>query len=512
MLHELEGAVTTVSDKNKLTCESLETLCSHLISVIDSFWLPIISKTVSAPGAASPFQFYVNGICAEIFRMLTRDLPALFSSAVPDTFQHFFVTAMKFLSQLEDRCVSEEDFKQLRRHEAYQEFIGKWPLTVYYQIRFKEIASAMEDQLTHVPLTIGAASDLGTSPCFNGTKGLLVAFDTIWSDKVFIGPLVARFWRLSLQALLRYDMWLGQNVSRLSRFVDTGSAAANGDSPKSSPGGSPTPKRSGSHESMDGIVMDPAKVSIIAFAMLLDMQMAREKLTESYQAAVVRKLGAFHDETRQSLNDSFDTWSVKHGHALSDLIISLLVRLCADSLKLIKNIPAQYRRTNREPPTKFSFFVPQILKPLQYFQDETRRMSSNETITKELLRPWVIAILDQVAKLYHVAPCSIITHLSGRYASKTSELLAHVKTIEDSLKRLQQKKTASTSSAQKQTQLSDEDKIRLQLNLDAKQFCEECRVWLGQFEPNGDLEQLVPSIQELMRVVEEAISANATNS
>ena len=59
-----------------------------------------------------------------------------------------------------------------------------------------------------------------------------------------------------------------------------------------------------------------------------------------------------------------------------------------------------------------------------------------------------------------------------RYLTVTSDMLTAVKKMEESLKRLKKAKSASGATSQG---LSDDDKIRLQLYLDVKQFGEKVR-------------------------------------
>ena len=65
---------------------------------------------------------------------------------------------MEFLSTLEQYVVCKEQFHQTK---WYQNFIHKWNLPVYYQIRFQEIASPVEEACSDSKFfeTTDAASD-----------------------------------------------------------------------------------------------------------------------------------------------------------------------------------------------------------------------------------------------------------------------------------------------------------------------------------------------------------------
>ena len=51
-------------------------------------------------------------------------------------------------------------------------------------------------------------------------------------------------------------------------------------------------------------------------------------------------------------------------------IVQAIAQPCLELLGLMKNIPVQYRRTNKEAPTKSSYFIAQSLKPLEMFLDK----------------------------------------------------------------------------------------------------------------------------------------------
>lgn len=55
------------------------------------------------------------------------------------------------------------------------------------------------------------------------------------------------------------------------------------------------------------------------------------------------------------------------------VIVSILARRCADSLRLVRSVASQYRSAGiKREPTAASYFVPAILKPLREFFDRER--------------------------------------------------------------------------------------------------------------------------------------------
>lgn len=61
-------------------------------------------------------------------------------------FQRYLETA-EFLSKLEEACCTPETLSELKSHRLYHRFLAKWNLPVYFQIRFQEIAGAVETAL-----------------------------------------------------------------------------------------------------------------------------------------------------------------------------------------------------------------------------------------------------------------------------------------------------------------------------------------------------------------------------
>jgi hypothetical protein len=72
----------------------------------------------------------------------------------------------------------------------------------------------------------------------------------------------------------------------------------------------------------------------------------------------------------------------------------------------------------------------------------------------------------------------VLTFGYSSYHQRILELLTNLKNVEESLKRLQQKKSSKKGTAGGyDVDMSDEDKIRLQIQLDVAQFGAEVGCW-----------------------------------
>ncbi|RMC12713.1 hypothetical protein DUI87_10238 [Hirundo rustica rustica] len=122
------------------------------------------------------YDFLVNSVWPEIVRGLEEKLPSLFNPGNPDVFHEKYTASMDFVRKFERQCGSQASVKRLRAHPSYHSFNNKWNLPVYFQIRFREIAGALEEALT----------------------------DTLEEAPAH------RLWKLSLQILARYSVFISE--------------------------------------------------------------------------------------------------------------------------------------------------------------------------------------------------------------------------------------------------------------------------------------------------------------
>ena len=71
---------------------------------------------------------------------ISSQLPNIFSAGNPEHFHKNYLIVMEFITKLEHHVISIEQFQHT---ELYLNFIQKWNLPVYYQIRFQEIGKSL---------------------------------------------------------------------------------------------------------------------------------------------------------------------------------------------------------------------------------------------------------------------------------------------------------------------------------------------------------------------------------
>ena len=98
----------------------------------------------------SDFDFIINSVWTSIVVCLDMHLSQIFSPADPDVFHHRYLTSFEFLQKLEAKCIqfNDVDLKvRLHHSQPFKYFLKKWPIQVYFQIRFQEIVLRVEEDL-----------------------------------------------------------------------------------------------------------------------------------------------------------------------------------------------------------------------------------------------------------------------------------------------------------------------------------------------------------------------------
>ncbi|XP_067876296.1 conserved oligomeric Golgi complex subunit 2 [Heterodontus francisci] len=390
-------------------------------------------KTEVIPG----YDFTVNSVWPEMVRGLEEKVPSLFNPGNPDMFHEKYKITMEFIRKFEWQCASQASVKRLRSHSTYKSFNSKWSLSVYYQIRFKEIAGNLEASMSE---GLKEAPD-GSEFRLLVTHALWQNLMQCWADHIYLPPLAHRFWKLTLQLLARYAKW----VEELKIALPNKDLTHHGIKP--SPGSN---EDQGNGLTSDVKVVPPLSVNQLVY-IVADLDKVQEQLPELLKMIKPRleNIGfANFALISEALSDS-QTSVVNSLPALSDKIIEELSEACFSYLKNASEVPRLYRRTNKEVPTKASLYVENALKPLHHLQREY-----NGVVKENRIQEWLLGTLR------------IST---DRYYETVSDVLSSVKKMEESLKRLKQaRKSAAASNMGTNSGISDDNKIRLQLTLDVE--------------------------------------------
>uniref|UniRef100_A0A8C6GSA8 Conserved oligomeric Golgi complex subunit 2 n=1 Tax=Mus spicilegus TaxID=10103 RepID=A0A8C6GSA8_MUSSI len=390
------------------------------------------------------YDFLVNSVWPEIVRGLEEKLPSLFNPGDPDAFHQKYTVSMDFVQRFERQCGSQASVKRLRAHPAYHSFSNKWNLPVYFQIRFREVAGSLEAALTD-----GLEDAPAGSPyCLLASHRTWISLGKCWSDEMFLPLLAHRLWRLTLQILARFSVF----VSELSvRPVSNESAK---ETKKPLTGSKDPSEDQGSHPSEAGATSISSTQLVYVVSDLGRLQEWLPDLLETVKQKLEMIGFKNFSSISAALEDSQSALSA-HVPALSSRIVQDLSESCFSYLKSALEVPRLYRRTNKEVPSTASSYVDSALKPLYQLQSE-----HGDKVQPVVMQSWLQEALSDS------------TH---RYFETVSDVLNSVKKMEESLKRLKQARRSPATNPVSSSGggMSDDDKIRLQLALDVEHLGEQ---------------------------------------
>nr|KAJ3420489.1 Conserved oligomeric Golgi complex subunit 2 [Polyrhizophydium stewartii] len=84
------------------------------------------------------YDLLADTIWPSIVKAIITRMPLLFNAGTPDIFHHNYRTSMLFVSQFERLCPSAAALQNLRSKPSYTDFMRKWQLSIYFQIRYLE--------------------------------------------------------------------------------------------------------------------------------------------------------------------------------------------------------------------------------------------------------------------------------------------------------------------------------------------------------------------------------------
>ncbi|XP_010852806.1 PREDICTED: conserved oligomeric Golgi complex subunit 2 isoform X2 [Bison bison bison] len=397
------------------------------------------------------YDFLVNSVWPEIVRGLEEKLPSLFNPGDPDAFHQKYTISMDFVRTFERQCGSQASVKRLRAHPAYHSFNNKWNLPVYFQIRFREIAGSLEAALTDVLEDAPAGSPYRLLASHRTWSSL----QRCWSDKMFLPLLAHRLWRLTLQILARYSIFVKEVLLRPisnESAKDVKKPLVTGSKDLSITQGNCEDQASGPSETKPIVSVSSTQLVYV----VTDLHRLQEQLPELLETIKpkLEVMGFKNFSSISALEDSQLSLSACVP-ALSEKITQDLSESCFSHLKSALEVPRLYRRTNKEVPVTASSYVDSALKPLYQLQSRHKDKLKQATI-----RQWLEATLSES------------TH---KYYETVSDVLNSVRKMEESLKRLKQARrtTPASPAGLSGGGMSDDDKIRRQLALDVAYLGEQ---------------------------------------
>ncbi|EJT49997.1 hypothetical protein A1Q1_00838 [Trichosporon asahii var. asahii CBS 2479] len=266
-----------------------------------------------AQALSAHFDFFSRVLWPEISKSVVDNLGSvIFAAGRPDELHKHYTATHQFLTHFESYAPSIDAVIAVRESPEYSAFERRWQLPVYFQLRWKEIVTAFDSALNS---TTGTATSPWHLP---QSQAAWTAFQRCWARDIFLPELTHRFWRLSLQIVSRYGLWLS---NQLINFKED---------------------------------EDDATLRFAASA-ISDSDLLLEKI------ATLPELVELGVDLPLSL-------STTH---YAERIVLILQKRCAEPLKLVRSVASQFRASGSKSsgPPAASYFVPQLLKPVHAFFD-----------------------------------------------------------------------------------------------------------------------------------------------
>lgn len=472
-------------------------------------WVPIVTALMTDPAIKS--AIFSPGI-ATIFQRNYRTMEAFLSNLTSSLLSpsneiqnlNQSMESMSFGDALDEDCkalialyyqpeVDQAVIKAVQRriytHSLTVDYSKKWNLPIYYQLRFGEVCSRLEEAIQGV-IRDGWEADVFTGDeVLKKTLSEKYVFETpffmevfdiltwMWSDEVLLKPLTHRFLRGTIQLIGRLISFINEGLEGKILF----GVSEEEELPSENGDVAPTTRRmmiNSSYKWCDRI----QDVATVSWELTV---LSNYIITEHIQNIAARVCPSNISDT--NLGTSFET-SELISEIMTDasneitpainniwngIVVKIMINKCSTPLSAVKGVAATYRMTNRPPPTQPSPFVNTILRPLKEFD---AKFSSRTP--------------SHIGSLWKR---NIITNVSEKYSKSVAELLETVQKTEEALKNRKTRRTMAGG-------MSDGEKVRLQLYLDQKAYVEsvqDCDIDPSTVDGINDLISLTKSAEEL---------------
>ncbi|CAO3589641.1 unnamed protein product [Absidia cylindrospora] len=393
------------------------------------------------------FEILVNALWVQIVEHINKRCSTIYAAGQTETCHKNYTSSIQFVAGLENLFNSKKSLLYFRHHSSYTEFMKRWQLPVYFQLRFREIVTAMEELLIDPKkcITLDTTKKLAKTEdiVLPGTKAVAKAIEKCWADNVYLFVLSDRFWKLTLQILCRYNLWASNIIQQLFNTTNESTSVSD----RGQPGTPGTPLGSSPTSAGDltkpfdealVIVLSNDIRNMVTFTKQQMNDIIFPKLPNDIQDISLLK------ESMDEILQNLETSTIQD---LDRRITGTISRRCMESLQLVKGIISHYRHTNKAPPTESSYFIPNLFKPYVTFVERNQHW-----IHDNKHKAWGAIVVDMVV---------------FRYTLIISELLAILKKQDDALKKIKWGKKTEPIAGDT---LSDSEKIQKQFLLDVRQI------------------------------------------
>jgi hypothetical protein len=346
-----------------------------------SLFFFFFSSGLNSSDPTSEFNFLLNSIWSHVVESIDLNLNQIFSPVDPISFHKTYLKTIKFLQDFELKCFNQLNFpsQRLRSSKSYKYFLKKWPVNIYFQIRFQEIAFKFEQNLLlNQPPGTTTENDYFY---LKVTNCLYDSLNYCWSENCFLNCLTSNFWKLNLQMLSRYE-----NYNRLAVIEQqTASVTATSETVNNE------------HQQQVPIMNDASDLKLLVYLMA-DIKKLCDRLPNFFdgnvaplmRASGVKEIGFVKESMSISIS-KFQELII----LINDRVVSIVVHQASVYLKNANEMPRLYRRTNRELSKTASDYIKSTIQCIVSFNCEWNLVLDSASLNSILKK-----IIDQLGQKY----------------------------------------------------------------------------------------------------------------
>jgi len=497
---------TVTGNQRNAPPEALQQLFAELLGTIEKRCIPLVEIAMRI---SVDFRF-IKSIWKCFMDVAIKRMQNIFSPGIPSKFHTHYTAAHNLLLGLEAHVATAEELQDFRSCEEMELWNSKWLLSVYTALRQKEAMAELTNALQQHLHWHGESQISTTGYNYAQVWAVHKLVFWFWGDSVCIYPIADQLMKMTLRTMSVLDRWFVQFLAATSG-VASPAASDEQSAFTAAPGSAPAPApATGTAQDMEvepaaeemaeesktvGLVASALKLNDL-MALYVDLLTLQKALTGELYDAVMRQMHQSQDAALQSsevvaaircLCDHCSKVVDTQLATVQQRITGYVAKECIDTLvSPLKSITSLYRMTKKPVPMRFSFFIPTILTAAQNFQqcctpDAEKTVPLHCRLSKPVLDDCVRAVLKQVTKVYH---------------DEAKALLITAKKAETAVSALRkkQKKAEEDKAADAKEDMSDTDKIFVQIYLDIQEYGNQLKTQFGlddTFEPYVTLLGLV---------------------
>ncbi|CAL4076011.1 unnamed protein product, partial [Meganyctiphanes norvegica] len=455
---------------------------NNTLAAVNTVCQPLLAVTSEhGSDAVRGYSFLEQSAWPEVALALETETQHIFNPGNPQTFHQVYLETIEFLESFEKLLGTREKINKYREMPEYTNFMDRWNLPVYFQIRYGEIGQVVECALS--------GEGCGLTPSSGSSQFSLQCTQVLWDNlqrcydpSIFLQPLLHRFWKLSLLLLSRYRTWVETTTKTIKDRTHSDKLYSNVTLSLRKSLNPAKPKETqvlDKSAEKSNVNLSPKKDA--AVCLVHDIQMLADTIPTLYSVSIESHVSHLPEDKLGILKGEFQQQKVKLTqliNGVSEVIIEVLTTSANAPLRQVSDTPRLYRRTNRASPTSHQPYIAAASATLTNFFTQHAGL-----VDEEMMAGWFTRI------------CSVV---SEHYKSVTYDVLSSVHKMEESLKRLKRARDrGAQGTGEASTGLSDDDKIRLQIALDVEYFGEQIKIL--QVDPNS-----IESYSSLLNMVTSA--------